>query len=126
LGGILVVLERQLKPYLVGNLSSATVEMLIQTKSAPIHNMFSEETLGLTDHQFRRAPNASIGFIDGKVKARKNHTLSWLDLKPLEEQQHIISFAVRRATTVHTLGKQRDMLIQKSLGKKAERKGEKT
>ena len=90
-----------------------------------IHNIFSEETLGLTDHQFSRAPNASIGFIDGKVKARKNHTLSWLDLKPLEEQQHIISFAIRRAATVHTLRKQRDMLIQKSLKKRPKEKEKK-
>ena len=59
------VLERQLAAYIVGYLSSPTSTMMEVTTSAPVHN------IGLTDSQYRRAPNATIGFIDGKVKAKK-------------------------------------------------------
>ena len=41
------------------------------SKAAPVHNMLSEQTLGLVDYHVRHAPNASIGFIDGKVKCTK-------------------------------------------------------
>ena len=41
---------------------------LFSSKAAPVHNMLSEQTLGLVDYHVRHAPNASIGFIDGKVK----------------------------------------------------------
>ena len=68
-----------------------------QSKSAPVHNMFAEQTLGLADHQLRRAPNAKIGFIDGKVKAMKNKTMSWLSSKSSTEQSIIISFSTKKA-----------------------------
>ena len=48
---VLDVLQRQLQPYLTGTLSNPTEEMLSRSQSAPIHNMHSEQTLALTDHQ---------------------------------------------------------------------------
>ena len=68
MSGTIEVLERQLKPYLHGDLATPTVAQLEKSKSAPTHNIFAEQTLGLTDHQFHRAPNATIGFIDGVGK----------------------------------------------------------
>ena len=62
---VLDVLQRQLHPYLTGALSNPTQEMLSRSQGAPIHNMHSEQTLALTDHQIRRARNATIGFVDG-------------------------------------------------------------
>ena len=44
---------------------------LFSSKAAPTHNMLSEQTLGLVDYHVQHAPNASIGFIDGKVKCTK-------------------------------------------------------
>ena len=44
---------------------------LLSSKAAPVHNMLSEQTLGLVDYHVRHAPNTSIGFIDGKVKCTK-------------------------------------------------------
>ena len=71
--------------------------MLEATKSAPVHNIASERILGLTDSQWRRAPNATIGFIDGKVKGKKNKVLAWLKEKPLEVQDRLISYVISRA-----------------------------
>ena len=73
---IVQVLEKQLAPYLFGYLSNPTPDQLAQTKSAPVHNIIAEQILGLTDHQHRIARNAINGFIDGKVKSRKNKTLN--------------------------------------------------
>jgi hypothetical protein len=92
--GSVRVLERQLQSYLSGELSSSTADMLRITKSAPLHNIYSEQVLGMTDHQYHRAPNATMGFIDGKVRAAKNKTLAWLNTKSPEEQDRLISFSV--------------------------------
>ncbi|KAG1655017.1 hypothetical protein GQR58_024744 [Nymphon striatum] len=55
---ILVVFHQQLKPYISRHLSNPTPEMLEQTKSAPIDNIFIEGVLGMVLAQHRRAPNA--------------------------------------------------------------------
>ena len=62
--------------YLGGELATLLPSKCYQSRSAPVHNMFAEQTLGLSDHQLRRAPNAKIGYIDGKGKAIKNKTMS--------------------------------------------------
>ena len=60
---VLDVLQRQLEPYLTGALSNPTEEILNRSPRAPIHNMHSEQTLALTDHQIRRVRNATIGLL---------------------------------------------------------------
>ena len=66
--GVIDVIKKQMDDYLGGELATLSPSKFYQSKSAPVHNMFAEQTLGLADHQLRRAPNAKIGFIDGKVK----------------------------------------------------------
>ena len=78
--------------YLGGELATLSPSKCYQSKSAPVHNMFAEQTLGLAD-QLWRAPNAKIGFIDGKVKAMKNKTMSCMVVKQIfnrTEQNYII------------------------------------
>ena len=43
----------------------------------------------LADNYLRRAGNCTIGCIDGKVKCRKNYTLTWLVSKPSDEQRKL-------------------------------------
>ena len=66
------LLNRQLEPYLRGQLANTSSEVITQGESAPPHKFFAEQTLGMVDHQCRRAPNATFGSIDGKVKFIKN------------------------------------------------------
>ena len=40
----------------------------IRIQAAPLHNMLSEQTLGLVDYHVQHASNANIGFIDWKAK----------------------------------------------------------
>ena len=71
--------------------------MLVRSQAAPVHNMLSEQTLGLVDYHLWHAPNANIGFIVGKIKCTKNQTLSWLQSKADEIQERLIMFAIKRA-----------------------------
>ena len=76
LAGMILVIEKQLNEYIQGSLSNLSRAKIMQTSSAPVHNMFAEQTLGLADHYLQRASNCNIGHIDGKVKCRKNDTLT--------------------------------------------------
>ena len=57
----------------------------------------------MTDAQKRRAPNASDGFIDAKVKFQKNNTMKWLNDKPVEEVNKIVQFATTRARRIRAI-----------------------
>ena len=111
LAGMILVIEKQLNEYIQGSLSNLSPSKIVQTCSAPVHNMFAEQTLGLADHYLRRARNCTIGFIDGKVKSRKNDSLTWLVSKPSDEQKSIIVFSIAEAKKMRThLAKRQDSI----------------
>ena len=120
--GAMEVLRKQLGRYLTGDLANPTSHTLELSSSAPLHNIFAEQALGMVDHQARRAPNATWGFIDGKVKFAKNHTISWLDSKTPEEQERIVDFVVKRGRRMRALFKEREEAWWKDCVRKA--KGE--
>ncbi|KAK6186857.1 hypothetical protein SNE40_006123 [Patella caerulea] len=70
--------------------------------------MYSERVMGHVDHQHKRAPNATYGSIDGKVKAIKNKTLSWLDSKSLTDQKCFVRYSIKRGDNIRTVRKLRD------------------
>ena len=41
-------------------LSIAHQKILVRSQAAPVHNMLSEETLGLVDYYVQHAPNVNI------------------------------------------------------------------
>ena len=67
---------------------------LFQSMTVPHHNMQAERIMALTDAEARRAPNATVQYIEAKVKAKTNHTLDWLQCLPASEQAQAISFAI--------------------------------
>ena len=69
---------QQLEPYLPGSLNNPSKDMLLRSQAAPVHNMLSEQTLGLADYHVRHAPNVNIhvGFIDGKMYEKSNTILA--------------------------------------------------
>ena len=97
--GVIFVIEKHLNEYLDGSLSNPSPCDVSQTSSAPVHNMFSEQTF---DHHMRRARNSTVGFIDGKVKSNKNNTLAWLEDKHADEQDKIIVFSIAEAQKMQT------------------------
>ena len=69
----------------------------------------------MVDHQCRRAPNATFGSIDGKVKLIKNGIATWLDDQPEEEQKKVLDFVVRRGRDMRALHKKREGDIMEAL-----------
>ena len=59
---ILEVLEHQLWSHIcmVLSITHQLKDMLVRSQAAPVHNMLSEETLGLVDYYFWHAPNVNI------------------------------------------------------------------
>ena len=94
--GVVDVIEHQMKEYIEGSLANIPPAIAAQTLSAPAHNMFAEQTLGLADHLMRKAPNITIGFVDGKVKSKINKTLNWLSNKTENEQGNIVKFCIKQ------------------------------
>ena len=45
------LLNRQQEPHLRGKLANPSSEVIAQGESAPPHNHFAEQTLGMVDHQ---------------------------------------------------------------------------
>ncbi|GFO22864.1 hypothetical protein PoB_004936900 [Plakobranchus ocellatus] len=48
----------------------------------------------MADAAWKRAPNATFGFVGGKLKAKCNKTLEWLLAKTVEEQKKLLLFSV--------------------------------
>ena len=55
-------------------------------------------------------------YIDGKVKCRKNDTLTWLVAKPSDEQEKIILFSIAEAKAMRAQLKKREENIAKIQG----------
>jgi hypothetical protein len=91
---ILKVLKNQLGRYIDGEFSSHEKEL---GSSVPMHNMESERILGMTDAHVRRAPNASLDYIQAKVKASNNKSLVWLNSLEGSKQADIVTFSRKQA-----------------------------
>ena len=68
----------------------------------------------MVDHQCRRAPNATFGFIDGKVKFIKNGIATWLNDQPEEEQKKVLDFVVGGGRDMRTSHKKREGVIMEA------------
>ena len=119
------LLSKQLKRYLSGDLANPSSDVLTQGESAPTHNIFSEQTLGMVDHQFCRAPNATFGFIDGKIKFIKNSIDAWIDSQPEYQQRKIVEFVIGRGRDMRALLKKRDEVVQRALSERQKQKEQK-
>ena len=65
-----------MEPYLHGSLNNPSKDMLVRSQAAQVHNMLSEETLGLVDYYVQHAPN--VIFINGKVGFRAKLLKSYI------------------------------------------------
>ena len=83
------VLEKQLQAYISGDILQKVPSAL----SAPVHNMYAERVLGMVDAQRHRGPNASMQFLDSKVKYTLNGTEEWLNT----QENDIITYARKHA-----------------------------
>ena len=84
------VLERQYLPYTKLNLEEAAKD----TRATPTHNMGAEEIVGLFSAAQDRAPNATILFLNSKIKARRNRTITKLQELSDDKRSGMIKAAI--------------------------------
>ena len=75
--------------------------------------MASERALGMTDAQYKLAPNATQGFVNGKVKSSLNRTLEWLEQR--EDREKLVAFAVREGHLARQRETRRKVLLERDL-----------
>ena len=90
-------LRKQLSAYIDGALSNPTPSLMEKTENAPLNNIAAERVLGMFDSLSRKAPNASVGFIDCKVRASMNRTIEYLSSQTPTVQSQLIAFSIRQA-----------------------------
>lgn len=96
------VLLRQLKDLMA---TEPSKELLDKTKSAPVHNMASEQIIGMCDYQINRSPNACMESMEAKVKFQKNKTDNFF--KSNERSSDMIRYSVGRARRLFVQQKER-------------------
>ena len=105
-------ISSQMKAYISGPYAKPTEDMLLASVSAPVHNMWAERTLGILDALKARAPNASLGFLEPKVRAQMNKTLEWVESKDVFEQREMIQFCVGRGRVARKMREERGRKTQ--------------
>ncbi|XP_033102641.1 uncharacterized protein LOC117105571 [Anneissia japonica] len=91
---ILDVCKRQLDDQLPGGIHHDPSEALQQqARSCVGNNISGERVFGLLDHYVRRAPNASLSYIESKIVYKSNKTSDWLAKKSVDEREELLSKA---------------------------------
>ena len=83
MSGTIEVLERQLKPYLHGDLATPTVAQLEKSKSAPTHNIFAErltvgrppKTTFTEQHTYAKQQYSSVTHLPSKKRSAVPYNL---------------------------------------------------
>ena len=110
------VINRQMKPYINGRWSERRPEDLVAGQSAPAHNMGSERTLAIADALKKRAPRATLGFINGKIKASQNDLLPYLDSLP-DHGRAAIAYASRESSALMKTQKELQLMTLDEAGR---------
>lgn len=120
--GLLGVCDRQLAKFLSTEFTDGE---LLQAKSAQSHNMQAERVMAMSDAGVRRAPNASIGFIEAKIKAKTNQSLTWLESLPAEEKDETIKYLVAKSRLMSSKKNSRQKEVEAEIVKRLEAKSQK-
>ena len=81
------MLERQYKHYFEMDL---TTELCQETETARTHNTDAEEIMGMFSALKKCAPNATLAFLSARMRAKKNHTIEYLDELHSERREKVI------------------------------------
>ena len=76
---------------------SSNDQIMNQTKSARLHNIDSEELMGMFSAAKQKAPNATLCFLSSKLRACKNKTTALLSKKPTDIQNKLTLWAISNA-----------------------------
>ncbi|XP_047136489.1 uncharacterized protein LOC124813465 [Hydra vulgaris] len=94
LNAIEVVLNRQYKRYFSITITEALEK---ETASARLHNIDSEELMGMFSAAKGRSPNASIDYISCKLRTKKNGTIDYLDNLDDFSKKMVVQWSIQAA-----------------------------
>nr|XP_047126045.1 uncharacterized protein LOC124807754 [Hydra vulgaris]XP_047126048.1 uncharacterized protein LOC124807754 [Hydra vulgaris]XP_047126050.1 uncharacterized protein LOC124807754 [Hydra vulgaris] len=94
LNAIEVVLNRQYKRYFSITITEALEK---ETASARLHNIDSEELMGMFSAAKGRSPNASIDYISCKLRTKKNGTMDYLDNLDDFSRKMVVQWSIQAA-----------------------------
>nr|XP_047133635.1 uncharacterized protein LOC124811655 [Hydra vulgaris] len=88
------VLTRQYKRYFSLSITEA---LKTETASARLHNIDSEELIGMLSDAKGRCPNATICYISSKLRSKKNRTIDYLDNLDVVSREKVVKWSIYMA-----------------------------
>nr|XP_047136576.1 uncharacterized protein LOC124813491 isoform X2 [Hydra vulgaris] len=85
------VLTRQYKRYFSLSITAALKK---ETASARLHNIDSEELMGMFSDAKGRCPNATICYISSKLRSKKNRTIDYLDNLDELSREKVVKWSI--------------------------------
>ena len=71
-----------------------TNELREETRSARLHNIDSEELMGMFSAGKERAKNVNMDFLTSRMRARKNQVVQWLDAMTPEKHERVVMWSI--------------------------------
>ncbi|KAK0051012.1 Protein bric-a-brac 2 [Biomphalaria pfeifferi] len=90
------VINQQYKRYLQMNMTN---ELSTETESARLHNIYSEEVIGMFSAAKKILQNATIGYISSRICGKKNKTLANLDSLSGSAKKEVVEWAIGTSRT---------------------------
>lgn len=117
--GVIEVLQRQYKRYFDMEITDMLHE---ETESARLHNIDSEQLMGMYSAIKSKAPSAKLCYVSSKLRAVKNKTVDYLDQLEVEKRDAVIRTAVNLAKNerIRRRKKQKE-LMEEIAGRLAEK-----
>jgi hypothetical protein len=88
------VLNRQYKRYFT---LSITAALKNETASARLHNIDSEELMGMFSDAKGRCPNATLCYLSCKLRSKKNRTIDYLDNQEDLSREKVVKWSIYMA-----------------------------
>ena len=88
------VLNRQYERYFSLSITETLKE---ETASARLHNIDSEELMGMFSEAKGRSPNATVCYISCKIRSKKNRTIDYLDSLDQTSRENIVKWSMQAA-----------------------------
>ena len=92
LQAVVDVLQRQYAKYFTLDIDEKLRE---ETASVRLHNIDSEEIMGMFSEAQKKAPNATLCFLSARMRSCKNKTVEYLDAMSEERRDYILIKAIK-------------------------------
>ena len=85
------VLERQYRKYFDLTITNKLREETLSPRSP---NIDAEKVTGMFSALLDRAPHATVSYLSGKIRSKKNRSMEYLDNLSHGQREHVIQFVI--------------------------------